>query len=161
MYNFFKLFKSPLKHATFENTPTFSLNGLNKKCKILNIYDGDTLWLTVTINSKLYKLKIRMKGYDSPEMKPSLDNPDRNYEILAANGAKLYLESLILNKIVDVKFFNYDKYGRPLCEIYINKKNKCFIPCTTKKLCVNQLMIDSGHGYIYNGGKKKKFNKSP
>ena len=38
-----------------------------------------------------------MIGYDSPEMKPLLSNPNRNQEIIAAKSAKDYLANLILN----------------------------------------------------------------
>mgnify|MGYP001459345647 CR=1 FL=1 len=61
-----------LNSAEFSELPKFSLKGMRKNCKVLKIYDGDTLWLASTLfNDKLYRFNIRMLGYDSPEMKPS------------------------------------------------------------------------------------------
>ena len=149
-------FKSRLKHSTYENTEEFTLNGLTKKCKILKVYDGDTLWLSTKLFDKLYKFKIRMMGYDSPEMKPRLNNPNRELEIEAAIRAKNRLEELILNKIVNVKFHKDDKYGRPLCTIYTYKTNGYI--CKSKTIInINSIMIEEGFGYSYDGGKKTHF----
>ena len=40
----------------------------------------------------------------------------------------------------------FDKYGRLLGTLFLNEKD-------TKS--VNQIMIDNGHGYKYDGGTKK------
>lgn len=160
MGNFTSINKYRLNSAEFSELPKFSLNGMRKKCKILKIYDGDTLWLASTLfNDKLYRFNIRMLGYDSPEMKPLLNNPNRDSEIIAAKSAKKFLEELILNKIVNVRFYDFDKYGRPLCEIYTNSTDKKCLFSGREKICVNTLMIEKGHGYPYDGGTKKNFNK--
>ena len=158
MGNISTIEKLRLNNAEVSEIPKFSLNGLRKNCKILKIYDGDTLWLASTLfNNKLYRFNVRMMGYDSPEMKPSLKNPDREKEIIAAKSAKKFLEDLILDKIVNVIFYDFDKYGRPLCEIYITQKNKNCCLGAKEKLCVNTLMIEKGHGYPYTGGTKRQF----
>tara|TARA_B100001093_G_C26435963_1_gene846000 strand:+ start:109 stop:606 length:498 start_codon:yes stop_codon:yes gene_type:complete len=158
MGNITSIDKIRLNNAEFSEIPKFSLNGLRKDCKILKIYDGDTLWLASALfNNKLYRFNVRMKGYDSPEMKPSLKKSDREMEIVAAKSAKKFLEDLILNRIVNVIFYDFDKYGRPLCEIYIPKKGKKCCLGAREKICVNTLMIEKGHGYPYNGGTKKEF----
>tara|TARA_B100000925_G_scaffold284021_1_gene258517 strand:+ start:2415 stop:2903 length:489 start_codon:yes stop_codon:yes gene_type:complete len=147
-----------LNSAEFSELPKFSLKGMRKNCKVLKIYDGDTLWLASTLfNNKLYRFNIRMLGYDSPEMKPSLNKPNRESEIIAAKSAKKFLEDLILNKIVNVRFYEFDKYGRPLCEIYTYISDKKCLFSTKQRVCVNDLMIEKGHGYVYNGGMKKEF----
>ena len=142
-----------LSRSTFENTKEYTLEGLNKIGKVIKVYDGDTLWVAINIHHNIYKFKVRMLGYDSPEMKPRLNTPNREQEIQAAKKAKEYIEELVLNKNVLVEFSKYDKYGRPLCKLYINK---CVF-CSKIKLCVNDLMIEKGYGYEYNGGKKKSF----
>jgi len=142
-----------LSKSTFENTKEYTLEGVNKIGKVIKVYDGDTLWVAINIHYKIFKFKVRMLGYDSPEMKPRLNIPNREQEIQAAKKAKKYIEDLVLNKKVLVEFSKYDKYGRPLCKLYINK---CVF-CSRIKLCVNDLMLENGHGYEYNGGKKKSF----
>ena len=160
MGNFICITNYRLSKAEFSELPKFSLKGMRKNCKILKVYDGDTLWIASTLfNDKLYRFNIRMLGYDSPEMKPSLKNENRESEIIAAKSAKKYLEDLILNKIVNVRFHDFDKYGRPLCEIYTTISNKKCLFSTKEKVCVNDLMIENGHGYIYDGGTKKKYTE--
>lgn len=151
---------SKLQSATFETTPTYSLEGTKTNCKILKLYDGDTLWLAIEKHGQLYKYKCRMMGYDSPEMKPPLKQAGRDLEIKAAKESKDYLETLLKDKYVTVEFFGYCKYGRPLINLYIYKTSRnCFGSVTySNPKCVNDIMISSKHGYPYDGGKKKEFS---
>ena len=127
--------------------PLYELKG-NFRCKVVDVYDGDTV--TIILFNKLgyEKHKLRMYGYDSPEMKPRLDFPNREEEKQKAILAKNYLSELILNKIVEFESMGYDKYGRLLGKLY---KLNTF----TNKIELNQLMINQGHGYPYFGGTKK------
>lgn len=150
------MFGKDLSQCTLNNTPELILAGKNKKCKVLQVYDGDTIWLATKINGKYYKIRVRMKGYDSPELRPKLDTLNRDEEIAAAKKAKERLENLILNKIVHVRFFKNDKYGRPLCDIYRYTKLFCIfdtIDCNS----INNIMINEGYGYKYDGGTKHKY----
>ena len=146
--------KSKLNNTTFDNTNTFTLS--KKKCnvKVLRVYDGDTLWVALKLHNQFYKFKVRMLGYDSPELHPRLNKQNRIVEITKALAAKTYIENLVLNKIVSAEFYDFDKYGRPLCNLYIDDPDKCRIPCPNK-VCVNTLMIRNNHGYPYMGGTKK------
>ncbi len=148
-----------LLNSTYQNTPTFLLPKKKMKAKVLKVYDGDTIWVSLILYKKLFKFNCRMIGYDSPEMKPLLSNPNRNQEIIAAKSAKDYLANLILNKIVDIQFGDFDKYGRALCSIYIPDPDSKKIICRNN-ICVNTLMIRKGHGYPYLGGRKKSFVKN-
>lgn len=123
--------------------PIHSLKGNIYKAKIVDIYDGDTCTAVFYQYGKFRKYKIRMNGYDSPEMKPSLKKENRSIEIENAKEAKLQIENKILNKIVTLECGDFDKYGRLLGTIYINKLN------------VNNWMIENNYGYVYNGGTKK------
>ena len=157
-------FNNKLKNSTYENTDTFTFDGSTKKCKILKVYDGDTLWLSTVLFNKIYKMRIRMDGYDSPEMKPSLKNKNRDEEKKAAKEAKEYLEKLILNRVVDVKFGKYDKYGRSLCTVYYDLPTyyyglKLPMCCFKSTINVNEQMISMGYGYPYKGGTKLKYRK--
>ena len=98
-----------LSKSTFENTEEYTLEGIKKTGKVIKVYDGDTLWVAIDIHLKIYKFKVRMLGYDSPEMKPRLNLPKREEEIVAAKKAKKYIEDLVLNKKILVEFFKYDK----------------------------------------------------
>lgn len=125
--------------------PLYELVG-NYRCKVVDVYDGDTVTIVLYNKFSYEKHKLRMYGYDSPEMKPRLDKENRDDEIRKAKLAKEFLTDLLLNKIVEFESMGYDKYGRLLGKLYII--NYC------DKQEVNMLMIDKGHGYAYFGGTK-------
>jgi endonuclease YncB( thermonuclease family) len=128
----------------------FSLEGKKLRAKIVRVYDGDTCFAVFLLNNKPVKFKIRMDGYDSPEMKPPLAQENRDKEIKAANKAKEELQNLVLNKIVDLQCGKWDKYGRLLAKIYVDSNNK--------NIYVNYHMIKNVFGYPYEGGTKKQFS---
>lgn len=126
--------------------PIYKLVG-NFRCKVVDVYDGDTVTIVLFNKLGFEKHKLRMYGYDSPEMKPKRDLPNRDQEIEKAKAAKKYLSDLVLNKIVKFESMGYDKYGRLLGKLYILNY------CSEQE--INQLMIDLDHGYQYFGGTKK------
>lgn len=148
------LTKKKLLRCTKENTPFYRFDNKKFYCKVIDVYDGDTITIAVKLNSKIYQYKVRMHGYDSPEMKPRLSIPGRDEIIQKARKAKEVLSELVLDKIVvvEIKKKSWDKYGRLLGIIYIS-----VLPGVTMKsynLNVNEYMIERGHGYRYEGGKK-------
>lgn len=130
------------------SAPFFSLNGMVTKMKVVHVYDGDTIHGIIVLHGTPVKFKIRMMGYDSPEMKPPLNQENREEEKKAALEAKHAISEFILDKIVDVRFFEFDKYGRPLADVYVNT------------LKINDWMIENGHGYPYKGKTKMKFSNN-
>ena len=87
-----------------------------------------------------------MLGYDSPEMKPLKSIENRNEIIEKAKNERNFFISLLKEKdfIVDITMGKLDKYGRILTTM-TNKKGK-----------INELMIQNGHGFPYDGGTKLK-----
>lgn len=130
-----------------DNTEFFSLNGETHLAKIIKCYDGDTIHCIFKHNDTYQKFRIRMFGYDSPEMRPSkkikksirLDIKSR------AKLAKRALEDIILHKIVIIECMEFDKYGRLLAGVRVNKDDE---------KTVNEMMVELGHGKEYYGGKK-------
>ena len=121
----------------------FTLKGNRYPCRIVSVYDGDTCTALFKMDKKFVKFKIRMLGYDSPEMKPRLNIPDRDQIKENAIAAK---EALILktkNEKIILECGDWDKYGRLLGTLYNGNLN------------INEWMIESGYGYRYNGGKKR------
>jgi endonuclease YncB( thermonuclease family) len=147
--------KGRLSKATLQNTPKYTFNNETHYCKVLKVYDGDTITIAIKLSKKYVKSSVRMLGYDSPEMKPPKNQTNREEEIKAAKRAKEALGNLILNKIVKIKLGDFDKYGRLLGTVIVDKG---FLCCQTH-LNVNQYMIDNNFGYPYQGGTKKKFKK--
>jgi endonuclease YncB( thermonuclease family) len=145
-----------LRASNYQNTPTFQLSRKRQKCKVLKIYDGDTIWVGIYLNGSVVKFNCRMLGYDSPEMRPLKTIENRDSIIIAAKEAKTYLESLINDSIVDISFSGFDKYGRALSSVYIPDPDSNTILCPNK-ICVNDLMVRKGYGYNYMGGTKQVF----
>ena len=77
---------------------------------IENCYDGDTCTTT-------NKERIRLACIDTPEIKGKRANPEK------AKYARDYLNSLVKGKEIIIKRITYDRYGRTVGEIFINKKN--------------------------------------
>ena len=51
----------------------------------------------------------------------------------------------LLGNLVTLKCGKFDKYGRILVEIYVNN------------ICINEKMIEEGHGRPYDGGLKNEW----
>ena len=132
-----------------KKTPKFSIDGQMKLCKVVDIYDGDSCRVVFNHNGHINKWNIRMNGYDSPEMRPSKSLENRLEIKEKAIESKNFLKSLIGNspeQLVYLKCGGFDKYGRLLGDIFINKDDV---------ISVNQQMIDNNYGYVYHGGTKK------
>jgi len=153
-----------LKDKNTDDVKLFSLDGQTLYGKVVEIYDGDTCKIIVCLNNTLQKFNCRLFGLDTPEIKPLISKPDRETEILNAhksrnrllqlattcncNNDTLYKKSEIkkildLNKkILIVKCYEFDKYGRLLVELIDNEIN------------INKTLIDEGFAKEYFGGTK-------
>lgn len=127
-----------------EKSKNTTYEGRIMYCKIVYCYDGDTVYGKFFDNGQLVQQSLRIYGYDSPEIKPRKDIPDREAHIARAKAAKEELEKLILNKIVIISCLKNDKYGR----ILVNIKT------IDTGIDIGTHMIENSHGYAYFGGKK-------
>lgn len=137
-----------LNECTGDNTELFSFNGEKHLAKVVKCYDGDTMHCIFKHNQKYYKFHVRMYGYDSPEIKPSLSIEEGVRNEIKANAlkAKHKLEEFLLFKIVILECLGFDKYGRLLANVKLTKDDD---------KTVNQLMIELGFGKEYYGGTKE------
>jgi endonuclease YncB( thermonuclease family) len=122
----------------------FSFTGLVCEAKVVHVYDGDTIRVTVRHNGEFQQWRARMVGYDSPEMKPRKTNPKRLEEKRAALAAQQALKEKIGDQVVTIHCGGWDKYGRLLITVFTRPTNEN----------VNEWMMKAGHGYAYNGGTK-------
>jgi len=133
-----------------EEMKCFSFKGKTFLGLPTNIYDGDTLSILFMYNGEPIKYRCRSLGYDSPEMKPLLSNPNRENEKVFAIAAKTRFTEL-LNKnpegVVKFECFDFDKYGRLLVKLWnlVDEKS------------INDMMIEECHGKIYDGKKKESW----
>ena len=151
--------------------PEFSLNGLSMYGKVVYVYDGDTVHIVFNYNNILTKFNCRLISIDSPEICPKniKDITIRNLEIEAAIKSRNFLLEHVSNvlitninmnkseikdlcgkstKLIWVKCFEFDKYGRLLVELFETKDSI---------ISINQLMIKNNYAITYNGGKKTEF----
>ena len=144
-----KIYLKSIKDKLYENDKCdyFSFIGKTFYARACNIYDGDTFSIIFLHNNEVIKYRCRCLGYDSPEMKPSLSNPNRDKEKeLALNAKNRFTELLTKHEsgLVFVECFEFDKYGRILVRVYNMIDTKS----------INEIMIEEGHGKNYDGGKK-------
>lgn len=139
-YRKYKLRKH-LKRIEADKIDRFSFDGIKTLAFVCSCYDGDTCTIIFRWNKKDIKISCRIVGIDTPELRTK-----NMLEKDKAIKARDYLRNLILNKIVNVELFKFDKYGRPLVKIGINGKD------------VSELMIKHKFAVPYYGGKKQKFS---
>ena len=159
-----------LENITNDDIQLFSLNGQTNIGKVVEMYDGDTCKIVMLVGNDLLKFSCRLLGLDTPEMKPPLDKPNRDIEILNANKCRNRLLQLSTScnctvdtiikkteiktllktnkKIIVVKCHEFDKYGRLLVEL---------LPIGTTDKTINQILIDEGYAKAYDGGTKDVF----
>ena len=163
------------------NIGVFTLQGKEFECKVVNVYDADTCRIVFFLNGDLVKYTVRLKGLDSPEIRPPSKDKYREYQIKEAkksrnrliqlctdcditienNLSKNKIQKLINEnkKIIKIKCEEFDKYGRLLGNLYINDNCKnCYNDCNC--ICINDKLIEEGYAYKYDGGTKQKFDYS-
>ena len=110
------------------------------ECKVIKVYDGDTITVAAYLNNICYRFSVRLNGIDSPEIKGKSDEEKK-----AAQLSRNSLSEKILNKIVYLENISIEKYGRLLADVIFMNTN------------INQWMIDNKYAIPYDGGKKTEF----
>jgi endonuclease YncB( thermonuclease family) len=117
--------------AVFNFFLALPLSSFAGQFKVVRVYDGDTI--KVTENGK--EITIRLVGIDAPEISRKKHLPGQPFCL----KAKEYLSTLILNKVVNIKFYGKDESGKSLGEIFAEKVN------------INIEMINAGLAEVYRG----------
>jgi len=118
--------------------------------KINRVVDGDTIDVTIDLGFDLMKKeRVRIAGVDTPE-KRTRDKEEKVLGIDATNWMKEKLEGAIkgdeeLTIRTELKG-GMGKYGRLLGWLYIGED----------ALSLNEIMINEGYAWEYDGGTKKK-----
>jgi endonuclease YncB( thermonuclease family) len=133
------------ENCTNENTPWLSLKGITCQCKILDVYDADTVTIVLPFKNELFRIKCRLLGIDSAEKRTK-----NLHEKKVALEATEWLSNLIKDKVVWVKCGNWGKYGgRMLGTLYMSEDEM------EKGHSINKKIIEKGFAYPYNGKKRK------
>ena len=137
------------------------------KCRVIKVVDGDTIDVDIDLgfNITLSNQRIRLQGVDTPESR-TRDLEEKAKGLLAKARNKELLEQGIFK----LKSFGTGKYGRVLGEVYVspdfvgehiqecisNPENKIDLS-SDGWVSVNDILMEEGHAYEYDGGKKKVF----
>lgn len=138
-----------LEHiASLQDAPMFTLGDVPRLAKVIEVYDGDTVTAAVELDKDTFRsFKVRLAGLDAPEMRPPLNAPNRSELLKAAESAKDYLQTLLLNRLVHIQFLGTEKYGRQLARIYLEDP-------AAGKMSVNDMLLTGGFAKPYDGGSK-------
>lgn len=124
-----------------DKTSMFTLEGQTIRGKCVSVYDGDTIKCVFPIpntsDNRLYKWNCRLGRVDTPELRTKNQKEKEFGKKVRDN-----LRSQILNKIVELKCGEFDKYGRLLVEVVYDGKN------------MNDWLIENEYAKPYDGGKK-------
>ena len=114
--------------------------------KVIKVYDGDTITIATTLHNgdiipsmELYKFNVRILGVDTPEIKTKII-AEHDLGIIARDA----LSELIMNRVVRLENISYDKYGRILCNIFLEEIN------------ISEWLISKNYAVSYDGGTKLK-----
>jgi micrococcal nuclease len=118
----------------------------NYSAKLLRVVDGDTADAMIDLGFDTWvKKRIRFKGVDCWESR-TRDLDEKKKGLAAKAYTKDLLENSDEGKFL-LKSHGVGKYGRVLGELFVKGNEQS----------VNQLLIENGHAYEYEGGKKKVF----
>ena len=113
--------------------------------KLLRVVDGDTADVMIDLGFDTWvKARLRFKGVDTWESR-TRDLEEKAKGKLATAFTKKYLE--MNDGKFTIQSFGKGKNGRVLAEIFIEGEDTS----------LNKLLIENGHAYVYDGGKKQIF----
>ena len=132
-----------------KDIPWLSLDGIICECKVIDVYDADTVTVILPFHDKPYKVKCRLLGIDSAEKRTH-----NHEEKKVALESTEWLSDIILDKIIWIKCGKWGKYGgRMLGTLYESKEDM------NLNKSINENIVKKGYAYKYNGKKKKKFEE--
>lgn len=113
--------------------------------RLIRVVDGDTADAHIDCGFNIQiKKRIRFKSVDTWECR-TRDLEEKKLGLAAKAYTKEMLERN--DGKFTVKSHGVGKYGRLLGEIFIEGEEKS----------LNDLLLENGHAYVYEGGKKKVF----
>lgn len=104
--------RETLEKVLYNELPDFDLLG-KFDCKVVRVFDGDTLHAAVNIDGNMYRIQCRLKGIDAPEM-PRAHIDAMTPESIRAYKARDRLIELVTNidmSILETKDEHYNCVG--------------------------------------------------
>ena len=115
------------------------------RAQLLRVVDGDTADVMIDLGFNVWtKKRLRFMGVDTWE-KRTRNLEEKAKGIAASEFTQKYLERN--DGKFTIQSHGVGKYGRVLAEIFIDGE----------ETSLNKLLIENGHAYFYEGGKKQTF----
>ena len=137
------------------------------ECELIRVVDGDTIdcWIDLGFKVK-WKARVRYMGLDTWESRTrDLEEKAKGLVAKARNN------ELLEQGVFKLRSFGTGKYGRVLGEIFvspdfvgdhiqecISNPESAIDLSSDGWVSVNDILMEEGHAYKYDGGKKKVFN---
>ena len=113
-------------------------------CKVTRVVDGDTVDIELDLGFKLSKKdRVRLTGIDTPESR-TRNLAEKKLGLEAKEFLKAWCKAHKGDIIIHTE--SEGKYGRLLGALYSSNSEQS----------VNDLMLEAGHAWPYDGGKKDK-----
>ena len=131
-----------LMTKTKDNTHYMTFKDQTFQAKIVYVYDGDTVHVVFKVFGTYYRWNCRICGVDTPEIRTK-NKEEKEKGIKVRDELRTRLQ----DKIVTIKCYEFDKYGRLLIDVYMDDGG-----------LLSQWLIKNQYGYAYHGGTKKVVN---
>jgi micrococcal nuclease len=121
--------------------------------QVLRVVDGDTIDAAVDLGFDISLTKrIRLAGVDTPESRTT-DAKEKALGLEVKEWLKKKLEGqtdiVVKTELPD----STEKYGRILGHLFVGDKE---VSAVNKRKSINEMMIEEGYAWEYDGGTKKK-----
>lgn len=129
-----------------EKVPKFSFSGSNYWCRVIKVYDGDTITGIIKYNNNFYKISIRLDGIDTCEKMSK--NPVLKSKAFQARERLIELCEFKNDQeccMVCIYCKGFDKYGRVLADIYKDE---------TSSKTFQDILLQEKLAYQYGGNTK-------
>ena len=114
--------------------------------KVLKVVDGDTIDVDIDLGFDIsYTQRVRLAGIDTPESRTK-DLKEKALGLECKDFVSKQIKAATIVTIKTEKPDSSEKYGRILGWVYLDDASKS----------LNELMIDNGYAWAYDGGTKKK-----
>ena len=114
--------------------------------KVLKVVDGDTIDVDIDLGfSVSFTQRVRLAGIDTPESRTK-DLKEKALGLECKDFVSKQIKAATTITIKTEKIDSSEKYGRILGWVYLDDASKS----------LNELMIDNGYAWAYDGGTKKK-----
>ena len=138
-----------LENCIGDEVKWLSLDGITCQCKVVDVYDADTVTIVLPFSGGLYRVKCRLMGIDSAEKRTK----NLEEKIVSLEATK-WLSELIKEKVIWVKCGDWGKYGgRMIGTLYMSEEDM------KNDRSINLQIVEKGFAYMYDGKKKKNFEE--